>query len=100
MEITIGRFKLVSEDDRFNLIETRMVQLKDSVTKKATGEEKEKDIPIAYSMILSSAIEYIITRNVSDKDMKIDLATYLKMWKKEKEEIMSKLNYENKRQIN
>jgi hypothetical protein len=91
MEILIGRFKLVSEDDRFDLIETRMVQLKDPVTRKATGEEKIKDIPVAYSMTLSSAIEYIITRNVSDKNLKVDLATYLKMWKKEKEEIMSKL---------
>jgi hypothetical protein len=91
MTIEIGKFKLVSNDDRFNLVETKQVENKDFQTKLKTGEVSERDIEIGFDMQLETAIKYIINRNLNDQDLIVDLPTYIKMYQKEREKVTNLL---------
>jgi hypothetical protein len=91
MVIEIGKFKLVSNDDRFNLVETKVIENKDFQTKLKTGEISEKDVEIGFDMQLETAIKYIINRNLNDQAIIVDLPTYIKMYQKEREKVTNLL---------
>jgi hypothetical protein len=91
MTIEIGKFKLVSNDNRFNLVETKVIENKDFQTKLKTGEVSERNVEIGFDMQLETAIKYIINRNLNDQDITVDLLTYVKMYQKEREKVTNLL---------
>jgi hypothetical protein len=91
MIIEIKKFKLVSNDDKFDLIEKAMVEKTDKVTRKKTGETVEKEKVIGYSMRLPDIIKYILDRTVNDQKLTIDLSTYVTEYKKQREIITNLL---------
>lgn len=89
MIIEIGNFKLVSNEDAFDLIQTRTVNKKDKETRELTGETGEREVTIGYNMRLETCIDKIIKLNLSDQNIKIDLSTYVNMYKEERDRVMN-----------
>jgi len=89
MVIEVGRFKLVGTEDRFNLLELKKVENKDFASKKKTGEISEREIEVGYDMRFETCIRYILDRTLNDQDLKVDLHTYVEMYKKEREKLMN-----------
>lgn len=89
MVIEVGKFKLVGTEDRFNLMELRTVENKDFTTKQKTGEVTEKEFEVGYDMRFETCIQYILDRSLNDQDLKVDLRTYVEMYKKEREKLMN-----------
>lgn len=84
MIIPIGRFKLESSENRWHVIETKIVQVTDNETKQKTGETREKEEYACFDMQFDNALEYIIGRNVNEQDKTVSLPEYIKLYKVER----------------
>lgn len=94
MIIDFGKFKLVSSDNRFHVIERKVVENIDPVTRRKTGKTTEKEIEVCYDMKFEYAVRYILDRTVNDKDITVDPYSYLEIYRKEREQINNILNNE------
>lgn len=98
MIIQIGIYKLIQEGSTFNL--TKMVQVEETVFEEIDGKNKRvktgnvvsKEIDFGYNMGLDRCIQKIAMENLSNIDLTIDLATWLKMYREEREKITQTIN--------
>lgn len=89
MKIEIKNFTLVSQKNLFDLYEK--AQIEETKNHKKSGQLIEKEKCIAYGINLETGIRYVLDRTINDQDLKVDLPTYLKMYKKEREMITNLL---------
>lgn len=89
MEIIIEKFRLVSNEERFNIFEKKMVETKDFETKQKTGEIREKEIEVAYDMKFENALKFIIDRMVNDQPLILSVKEYVELYSKERDKILN-----------
>lgn len=91
MIIEIGKFKLVSSEDRFHVVELKQVETVDIKTRQKTGEVRTEEKEVGYDLRFESAIRYVLDRSLNDQEITMSLPHYIEAFKKEREKITNLL---------